>query len=47
VSTRPESERTVHGPLKSFDLEAEISHLREEEECGAGATPSRCARAGG
>ena len=28
----PESERPMHGPLQSFDLEAEITRLREEKE---------------
>jgi hypothetical protein len=34
MSTRPrtEAERPLHGPLQSFDLEAEVSRLREEEE---------------
>ena len=26
----PESERSLHGPLQSFDLEAEVTRLREE-----------------
>ncbi len=29
---RPESERTMHGPLQSFDLEETISRLRGEKE---------------
>ena len=29
---RPETERPLHGPLQSFDLEEEISRLREEKE---------------
>lgn len=29
---RPESERPLHGPLQSFDLEDEVSRLREEKE---------------
>ena len=28
----PESERPLHGPLQSFDLEREVSRLREESE---------------
>jgi hypothetical protein len=34
VSRRPhpESERPMHGPLQSFDLEAEIARLRGEKE---------------
>ncbi len=28
----PESERPMHGPLQSFDLEAEIARLRGEKE---------------
>ena len=29
---RPGSDRSLHGPLQSFDLEAEVSRLREEKE---------------
>lgn len=29
---RPESERTLHGPLQSFDLEDEVARLRNEKE---------------
>ena len=29
---RPGSGRSLHGPLQSFDLEAEVSRLREEKE---------------
>ena len=29
---RPESERTMHGPLQSFDLEEAVARLREEKE---------------
>lgn len=28
----PRSGRQMHGPLQSFDLEAEVSRMREEEE---------------
>ena len=28
----PRSRRQMHGPLQSFDLEAEVSRLREEQE---------------
>jgi quercetin dioxygenase-like cupin family protein len=33
MSTRPhpESERSLHGPLQSFDLDAEVTRLREEK----------------
>ncbi len=27
----PESERPLHGPLQSFDLDAEVTRLREEK----------------
>src|SRR3712207_1198215 len=27
----PESERSLHGPLQSFDLDAEVTRLREEK----------------
>jgi quercetin dioxygenase-like cupin family protein len=32
MTTRPhpESERSLHGPLQSFDLDTEVTHLREE-----------------
>ena len=29
---RPGSDRSLHGPLQCFDLEAEVSRLREEKE---------------
>jgi quercetin dioxygenase-like cupin family protein len=29
---RPGSDRSLHGPLQGFDLEAEVSRLREEKE---------------
>lgn len=29
---RPETERTLHGSLQSFDLEEEVSRLRDEKE---------------
>ena len=48
MSSRPHpgSERPLHGALQSFDLEAEVGHLREEGLGNEGsATPSRCARA--
>jgi quercetin dioxygenase-like cupin family protein len=33
MTTRPhpESERSLHGPLQSFDLDAEVTRLREEK----------------
>ncbi len=38
MSSRPhaESERPLHGPLQRFDLEAEVSRLREEGAWQAG-----------
>lgn len=33
---RPESERTMHGPLQSFDLEETVARLREEKEWRVG-----------
>ena len=27
----PESKRSLHGPLQSFDLDAEVTRLREEK----------------
>ena len=44
---RPESERPMHGPLQSFDLEAEISRLREEEEWRRGRRNAITLRKGG
>jgi len=31
VRPHPESERSLHGPLQSFDLAAEVARLREEK----------------
>ena len=49
MSGRPhlESERPMHGPLQSFDLEAEISRLREEEEWRRGRRNAITLRKGG
>ena len=44
---RPESERPMHGPLQSFDLEAEISRLREEKEWQRGVRNAITLRKGG
>ena len=43
----PESERPMHGPLQSFDLEAEISRLREEKEWQRGVRNAITLRKGG
>ena len=43
----PRSERPLHGPLQTFDVEAEVAHLREEKSGGRGdATPSPYEREG-
>jgi quercetin dioxygenase-like cupin family protein len=44
---RPESERPMHGPLQTFDLEAEISRLRDEEEWRKGRRNAITLRKGG
>jgi quercetin dioxygenase-like cupin family protein len=44
---RPESERPMHGPLQSFDLEAEVSRLRGEEEWRRGRRNAITLRKGG
>ena len=44
---RPESGRSMHGPLQSFDLEAEVSRLREEEEWRRGRRNAITLRKGG
>jgi quercetin dioxygenase-like cupin family protein len=43
----PESERPMHGPLQSFDLEAEISRLREEKVWQRGVRNAITLRKGG
>jgi quercetin dioxygenase-like cupin family protein len=45
--SRPHSERPMHGPLQSFDLEAEISRLRGEEEWREGRRNAITLRKGG
>jgi quercetin dioxygenase-like cupin family protein len=42
----PESERPMHGPLQSFDLEAEVVRLREEEAFRGGRRNSITLRKG-
>jgi quercetin dioxygenase-like cupin family protein len=42
----PESERPMHGPLQSFDLEAEVARLREEEAFRGGRRNSITLRKG-
>jgi quercetin dioxygenase-like cupin family protein len=44
---RPESERPMHGPLQSCDLEAEVSRLRGEEEWQRGRRNAITLRKGG
>jgi quercetin dioxygenase-like cupin family protein len=44
---RPESERPMHGPLQSFDLEAGVSRLRGEEEWREGRRNAITLRKGG
>ena len=44
---RPESERTMHGPLQSFDLEETVSRLREEKEWREGRRNAITLRKGG
>jgi quercetin dioxygenase-like cupin family protein len=43
---RPGSDRSLHGPLQSFDLEAEVSRLREEKEWQEGRRNSITLRKG-
>ena len=45
MSTRPE--RSLHGPLQSFDLEAEVLRLRGEKEWQAGRRNAVTLRKGG
>jgi hypothetical protein len=49
MSGRPhlESERPMHGPLQSFDLEAEISRLCAEKEWQRGRRNAITLRKGG
>ncbi len=42
----PESERPMHGPLQSFDLDAEAARLREEEAFRGGRRNSITLRKG-
>jgi hypothetical protein len=39
TETHPRPDRPLRGALQSFDLEAEISRLREESEGGATQSP--------
>lgn len=43
----PESERPMHAPLQTFDLEAELSRLREEREWTEGRRNAITLRKGG
>lgn len=43
----PESGRSMHEPLQSFDLEAEVSRLREEKEWREGKRNAITLRKGG
>ncbi len=45
--SRPESGRSLHGPLQSFDLVAEVARLREEEAFRKGRRNSATLRKGG
>jgi quercetin dioxygenase-like cupin family protein len=49
MSNRPHpgSERPLHGPFQSFDLEAEVSRLRGEKEWQAGQRNAVTLRKGG
>ena len=44
---RPGSQRFMHGPLQGFDLEAEVSRLRGEEEWRRGRRNAITLRKGG
>ena len=43
----PRSERPLHGPLQSFDVEAEVARLREEKEWRQGRRNAITLRKGG
>lgn len=43
----PESERPLHGPLQSFDLDEEVARLREEKEWREGRRNAISLRKGG
>ncbi len=43
----PRPERPLHGPLQSFDVEAEVSRLREEKERRGGRRNAITLRKGG
>jgi quercetin dioxygenase-like cupin family protein len=49
LSTRinPRPERPLHGPLQSFDVKVEVSHLREEKEWRQGRRNAITLRKGG
>ena len=49
MTTRPhpESERPLHGPLQSFDLNAEATRLREEKAWQVGGRNAITLRKGG
>lgn len=44
---RPETGRSLHGPLQSFDIEDEVSRLREEKEWREGRRNAITLRKGG
>ncbi len=43
----PRPERSLHGPLQSFNVEVEVSHLREEKERRQGKRNAITLRKGG